>query len=116
MMLTTADQLLQLLQLRQQKIVLLQQLLQDATMMMTMTVDQLLQQQRLLVQPQLQVLPQVDQPQPQQQQRLQARLEGPNSLTNLVFFSYQKNKFCLVHKLKVRISSSIKLDQQECRI
>jgi hypothetical protein len=110
MMLTTADQLLQL---RQQKIVLLQQLLQDATMMMTMTGDQLLQQQRLLVQPQLQVLPQVDQ---LQQQRLQARLEGPNSLTNLVYFSYQKNKFCLVHKLKVRISSSIKLDQQECRI
>jgi hypothetical protein len=110
MMLTTADQLLQL---RQQKIVLLQQLLQDATMMMTITVDQLLQQQRLLVQPQLQVLPQVDQ---LQQQRLQARLEGPNSLTNLVYFSYQKNKFCLVHKLKVRISSSIKLDQQECRI
>jgi hypothetical protein len=80
MTMMTAVQRLRL-RLRQQKIVLLQQLLQVVTTMI-MTVDQPQLQQRLLVQLQLLVLPQVD----QQQQRLQARLEGPNSLTNLVFF------------------------------
>jgi hypothetical protein len=108
MMMTTADQWLQL---RQQKIVLL--LLQVATTTMMMTVDQLQQPRRLLVRLQLQVQPQVDHL--QQQQRLQDRLEV-SQLTSLVFFSYHKNKFCLIHKLKVRISWSIKLDQQECRI
>jgi hypothetical protein len=113
---TAADQRLLL---RQQKTVLLQQPLQVATTTMMMTVDQLQQPRRLLVRLQLQVLPQADQRlqlRQQQRRRLQARLEGPNSLTSLVFFSYHKNKFCLIHKLKVRISSSIKLDQQECRI
>jgi hypothetical protein len=72
------------LRLRQRKIVLL---LQVVTTTMIMTVDQPQLQQRLLVQLQLLVLPQVDL---RLQQRLQARLEGPNPLTNLVFFCYQK--------------------------